>query len=684
MHYKKLLITLLTATLLGSCTLDKDLINDQEEVVTEDQVTQDANPGNDIRQLEVPANFDFSTTGKVATNITVNSIDNMPLSGVKVGFYTEHPDFGGKLISSAITNSAGKVTSDIQVPTYLQQVFVQVHATGMVSQQYAAADQPINLNFGGAPDSGFGKMAKSASSPIPISGNYYYMGEFTTGSNAGLPLYLEAERDDLSQEFLDDVNASLPEGSPVPDYNPQYLTTGNELDVQLESTSDVWVTFVHEGAGFRNALGYYVFDTDNPPANTSEIDSIYVVLPNTSFRTSGGELYSGDKVKLGAFEGGKTISWVLFQNAWNGSGVNVNATKYYSRIDFNTTESNPEMRQHTVQLLDVGRQILLNGFEDLPRSTGQSDEDFNDLIFYVSANPWESLVIDEVPPVTPSEDTDEDGVSDESDEFPLDPERAVRNTFTGTLAYEDLWPAQGDYDFNDLVMDYEIDHILNGNNLLVEIEADWTIKAVGAGFHNGFGIEFDGLSSSDIASVSGADLQEGLISNNANGTESATTTATIIFVDNIYNVIQSSEGAYVNTIPGNPYTEPVTLSTMVQFNTPKIQSNVGLPPYDAFIFANGDRSKEIHLPGQDGTSLADPDFYGTYSDATNPSTGYMYKTENGLPWAINLSDTFDHPIEGAQITDAYLNFAAWAISGGGAHKDWYLDLPANRNPSKIY
>ncbi len=29
--------------------------------------------------------------------------------------------------------------------------------------------------------------------------------------------------------------------------------------------------------------------------------------------------------------------------------------------------------------------------------------------------------------------------------------------FTGTLAYEDLWPGKGDYDFNDLVVDYDFD-----------------------------------------------------------------------------------------------------------------------------------------------------------------------------------------------------------------------------------
>ena len=65
---------------------------------------------------------------------------------------------------------------------------------------------------------------------------------------------------------MDDVDASFPERRPVPQYNPHYLTSGNELDVDVEQRSDVWVTFVAEGAGYRNSLGYYTYNTNNPPA----------------------------------------------------------------------------------------------------------------------------------------------------------------------------------------------------------------------------------------------------------------------------------------------------------------------------------------------------------------------------------------------------------------------------------
>ena len=89
-------------------------------------------------------------------------------------------------------------------------------------------------------------------------------------------------------------------------------------------------------------------------------------------------------------------------------------------------------------------------------------ENFNDLLFYVSANPWSGIDPDDVPPVGGGcADTDLDGVDDCNDDFPNDPERTTLNTYVGSLAYEDLWPSRGDYDYNDMVVDYDIDHILN-------------------------------------------------------------------------------------------------------------------------------------------------------------------------------------------------------------------------------
>ena len=595
------------ALFAGSCAKDNEAPIQTTPVLSEN-----------IKELQIPANFSFETAKEVQASVNVKGINDNALSGVKVSFYTADPSNGGTLLSSGFTTGSGDLTMPVRVPAFVNEMFVEVSTAGIATQQTVMVTENIQVNFGGK------------------------------AGNEGVPTYLEPTRDVITQDFLDDVSASLPERQPVPVNNPNYLTVGNELDVVIDATSDVWITMVAEGAGNRNSLGYYVFDSNNPPATANDIDSVFIILPNSSLQNSSGGLVAGDKVKLGTFEGGKTISWVLIQNGWTSNGVDVDKRKFYSRIDFNTVETDPTLRQHTVQLADIGRQLLLNGFEDV-----QIGEDL-----------FKS-------------------VSDESDDFVCDPLRAIRNTYTGTLAYEDLWPAQGDYDFNDMVIDYEIDHILNGNNEVVEIEADWTVRAIGAGFRNGFGYSFDNLAPNTIASITGQDLTDGLVTVGANGTEQGQTNATVIAFDNVFNVMPNA-GTFVNTVKGEATVSPVTLSNKISFTTSQNQSLVGLPPYNAFIFANATRGREIHLADKRPTDLANVALFGTDADATDAANEYSYKTANGLPWAINVAATFAYPVEYTPINEAYSNFSVWATSGGTINTNWFTDESGNRNNEKIY
>lgn len=668
--------TLIAASLIAiSCSKDQD--NLQNNV-------SETNLSADIKGLVVPKSFSFNTAREISANISLKNLKDQPLAGTRVSFYTARPDQGGEFLAAGISDAGGQLEMPIRIPAYQEDVFIQVHSIGFNNQAIVPSNQDINLSFGGTPEprnQNFGKT--SSNNPIAISGNYYYMGSYTSGSTEGLPNYLEADKDPIGQGLLDDINATLPEGTSIPNSNPNLLTTGNELDVVLTGTSDVWVTFLGEGAAYKNALAYYVFDSNNPPASKADIDSIFIILPNASLDGSKGKLQAGDKVKLGTFAGGKTISWVLFQNAWNGNGVNVNATKYFSRIDFNTMESDPTKRQHSVQFVDFSRELLINGFEDQTRSTG-SDNDFNDLIFYATANPWTNVDVTGVPPITPKTDCDNDGVSDDADDFPCDASRAIRNTYTGTLAYEDLWPSQGDYDFNDMVIDYEVDHILDGNNKLVSVEADWTVRAVGAGFKNGFGFEFENLSPNAISSITGQDLQEAIVNTNSNGTEQGQNNATVIAFDNVFNVMPNQGTRFINTIKNEATVNPVTLSNVINFSSPQVQANVGLPPYNAFIFVNGQRGREVHLADKAPTSLADLSLFGTDADASDAGSEYYYKTANGLPWAINIAESFAYPIEYSPVDDAYSYFATWAVSGGTLNTNWFTDEAGNRNSQFIY
>ncbi|MBK6964363.1 MAG: DUF4114 domain-containing protein [Bacteroidales bacterium] len=125
-------------------------------------------------------------------------------------------------------------------------------------------------------------------------------------------------------------------------------------------------------------LGFYTYDVNNPPATVNNISVINVIFPNVSFQGSGGGLVSGNKVLIGRFPADTKIGWAILQNAYNGT-VNPNATTFFSDTWLNP-ESNSSLKQHTVQLLDPGRNIVLMGFEDMRRDNG-ADNDFNDAIF---------------------------------------------------------------------------------------------------------------------------------------------------------------------------------------------------------------------------------------------------------------------------------------------------------------
>lgn len=194
-----------------------------------------------LKALEIPSDFNFETSMSIDFEIDVKSLKNKSLSGVKVSFYTADPDQGGEFIASGFTDDIGKLVTKVHLPTYVDEVFVQVHTVGFANQQTVTVNPNISLVFGGIPEVRAVSFAtENGNTPSHISDNFYYMGDYSKGDVHGLPAYLEPQGDDLSQAFLNDVKMSLPEHKPVPTFNPQYLATGNELDVVVNDVSDVW------------------------------------------------------------------------------------------------------------------------------------------------------------------------------------------------------------------------------------------------------------------------------------------------------------------------------------------------------------------------------------------------------------------------------------------------------------
>lgn len=221
------------------------------------------------------------------------------------------------------------------------------------------------------------------------SQNYKFLGEFNSD---GTPLYLENPGDIISSETLQMISNSLPENYPVPEYNPHYISSGYDTDIILDDTAEVWVTFVGEGAGYKNVLGFYTYDINNPLSKAPTTEDITIIFPNVSGLNSGGGLQAGDKVKLGTFAEGTGIGFILIANGWSSSSQSVGYGQWqlYSNPDFNP-ESNEFLRYHNVLLNDPENERIILGFEDIRRDYGSCDNDFNDAIFYITASPYSAL-----------------------------------------------------------------------------------------------------------------------------------------------------------------------------------------------------------------------------------------------------------------------------------------------------
>lgn len=523
----------------------------------------------------------------------------------------------------------------------------------------------VTLNFKSGSD------ATALNAVLP--GGYTTLG---TWNSSGRPNYLLSPDANISAELINVVNASLPEERPVPTYNPQYITNGVSSALRVIADATVEVVFVHEGAGYKNVLGYFHYPTNSPPTSVGQINKI-IAFPNSSYSGSGGSLVSGNRVQLqywngtaltNVFPAGTSIGWFIVANGYKSdASINQYSPHYYSLEQFNP-EVNSLHKPHNVLLYDPQRQLVIVGFEDLPRGGGHSDDDFNDAIFYAVGTPVTAIDYGDLPVVEDPEDEDGDGIPDDRDEFPSDPDIVYSTHYPAqnvyhTLAYEDLWPTRGDYDMNDVIVTYNSTHFMNSANKVVKVidrfKPLWSGGILDVGFAYQMGVPYTAVKSTTKTS----DFVDNNFryTLNANGTEVQQSKATIMVFDNITEM---------GLTTGGP--KP-TFNFEIKFNSPVTVSDLTTPPYNPFIIVNKNRGMEIHMPNYRPTDRADYNLFGTYDDRSNPGLNRFYVSTSEMPWGIIIpNDNFDFPIERESIIKYYPQFLPWAESFGAQYPDWYL------------
>lgn len=683
---KKYLFYLLLAS-LASCDLDipENAGNGVSEAIP-------------MEELNAPEGFNFGTTKTLKLKVSAVDASGNVLQSVPFKVMLEE-DGAPIELQTASTGEAGTAELLLNVPISAKEITINTPFLGLPSEKTVtiSGTEEATVVLGDENKSEFGSTEEGEfmtgndrHNPLPKAGaiaergskEFTYMGSY---NSSGKPNYLMAQNDQVSYDVLKIINSSLPEGYPVPVAHPEYLDNDLVSNIILVEDAEVWVTFVHEGAGYLNALGYYYYDTNNPPSSINDISKMYVIFPNVSYSGSGGSLVTGNKVYLGSFTKGTTIGWFLVPEGWNSSKRKVDWKENIKFSDKNlNTFTSAAYRQHVALLYDQSLQKLILGMEDLDRPSG--DNDFNDAVFYVKVTPFTAVKTTALAPTDNTDDDDKDGVSNSVDVEPKNPAVAF-HAFTpaqgvyGTLAFEDLFPNQGDYDMNDLVVDYNFKEYLNASNQIVKMDVSLKLRAAGGVLHNGIGFEL-GIAPEIVASVTGQRLTGTDIKMAANGTEQQQAKAVILAFDDALALLGG--GTLINTEKEKSTVAEVPINMVVTFTKAVDRASLGAAPFNPFMFVNGLRGKEVHLPGYTPTTLANQAFFGSGDDATKPAKGVYYKTTGNLPFAINIPVSFSYPMERSPVNQGHLKFTDWAKSGGAVYADWYKNLNGYRLDAKIF
>ncbi|GAA4334530.1 LruC domain-containing protein [Mucilaginibacter gynuensis] len=658
-----------------------------------------------------PDGFNFKTSNEVNVNITLRANNDEPLSNVLVRIFDPANTNADEALYTGMTDNAGNIQAKVNVPAGLSQVIIDPAYVGLMRNAIAKINGSATTVVIGGKTTFSGDIIAQAvtqknrkifstGTQAVTSTQFVYPAPYTSASDAiyddanfplylGVPKYKETQRANITPLMLKYINASLPESVPVEKLHPKYLTKKAVPTINVIKTSEVDVTFISEGATYQNTLAYYTYPTNNPPKNANDIKKATFVFPNTSAAGSGGALQAGDQVKLGTFEAGTTIAFIVLRNSWTGSSIQTDVDKFYS-IDAFNPETDNTIKKHTVVLNDDVHNHFVVGFEDIARNEAICDHDFNDIVFYAKATVADAIDPTDIPIIDKGTDTDGDGVSDEADQYPNDPERAFDSYYPSKtrfaqVAFEDNWPKKGDYDMNDLVIDYRYKFVLNAKNQVVDLQGLYVPIAAGASFKNGFGVQFP-VPASAVKRVRGQQLIGNYIKRTAEGNEAGQSKAVIIPFDNHDAVLSYFDGSYfVNTKPEKDKVEGKRVTVTINFNAPIDQSALSVADFNPFLISNLNRGAEVHLPGYLPTDLANAKLFGTDDDSTNPAANRYYLSPNNLPWAISYQYSVKYPIEGVNINDAYLHFNEWAMSAGRQYPEWYTNEGAGyRDVSKLY
>lgn len=678
------------------------------------------NPENPNVPFEMGNTFNFSTIQQLKLSVDYSQFTTYGPVFFRV--YNKNPFVGEgddmyldqsiKPIFEDYTNAQGKYNAVVKMPAFAQHLYI-------VTGNFLVSEQLIEAEVVNGEATAVAKNSTRATRAIAPQGedpekaqtndltvlpqlsyivtetgtktdemiyNEWYTPLGTWNKYSGRPSYI-LNPGDVDKELL--FTAEEMEGlySTVNDALDANMTCRDEYrnhpDLTLDKESQVTLTMLGGNTCWCSSLGYYYYTDENVPTKPEDLH-IIMLFPNTQdgqWSKINGRSYNGnigvqrgDAVQLmyyphiadegntseasKLFPKGTHIGFILKAHGWGMQGANYgikgfgdNKRKYnvwgastpglsFCR-PFGTPGENPyqivnpngESRSAKfAYTTDKGDKYAIVSFED-----ACNDEDYDDVIF--ALKPVNSFT-------------------------PLPNVENKKTTTIGVYAYEDLWPSEGDYDMNDIVVDFKHEKMMSKK----DNEKEFKIYQ-----ENFYLTTYQNY----VRLTSGLALK---LINQENAIPTSIKMKKIVNEEEQeVNFRQEGDIYYLtDDVTGELGTTYVLELFYTTGHKQKDQAEV-----QPFIFREEENNKtwEVHLPYEAPTTRVNGDYFYTEADRSIPALNIFYVNKSHYPFAFFLYEAdienFKNTIlkrenESIRIDNLYGDFLKWSLSGGTKFTDWYI------------
>ncbi|MBP5339690.1 MAG: LruC domain-containing protein [Prevotella sp.] len=670
--------------------------------------------------------FDFSTVQTV--NMTVDYSAFQTYGQVFFSIYSENPFVGEgdeERLDEAITpiyedftNAQGKFNMDIKLPAYAKHLYVVTGnyfvsetlmetevvngaAKAVATKTTPAMTRAANFTRGDGPQTDDVSTMPQLSFIVDNNGNN--TGERiykdwltplgTWDANTGEPSYLIQPGQVDAELLFSDVEMEglfSAVGQALNTNKACNLEYRNQADLTLEKESEVTITLLGGNTCWMSTLGYYYYFDNQRPATTQDLN-IIMLFPNTQdgewSKLKSNQSYQGN---IGVRRG-DAVQLKYYPNIANNGDLSGETTVFPKgiRIGFILKTHGWGMQ---------GSKYTIKGFNDSNRKYNVWGTSTNGISFcrpfgaagvapYQYPNPDGDSRTAKFSYISPEGDkyaivSFEDACNDQDYDdviFALKPVNSFTplpeiedqtTTTVGVYAFEDLWPEKGDYDMNDIVVDFKHEKTMSKQKS--EKEFKLYKETFYLTTYQNYVTLKSGLAVRLNTPVTPSTISMKKIAKGSNEAVEA----------NFVKDRDTNSGQDVYCLTDDVKAELGTTYILeLEYATGQTQSN--LATVQPFIYRNEPEGKtwEVHVPFEAPTFRMNLSYFGTHDDASSVKDAKYFVRDGNYPFAFFLYgakiESFINTIlersnESKAIDVFYPGFLNWSLSGGQTDADWYL------------